>query len=182
MKTDYGKLNHFDVLAVLLVAVGLVIVGIEIFVGLPQAYKQELSLSLNVFDMHEQIADQADLTRSLVLSANEFYDETYVAFAEVWGYPEFVGDWSDRLDRSFVAIGGYADGMAGEYVASNVDYYNSQGDENGAVLGAAIDRTINAETVPLKESDKIVIPYQYRPVKINMDYGKLLLSASQSNN
>lgn len=177
MSTDYAKLNRFDVLAVVLVFIGLVIVGCEIFIALPQQQKLELSQAVMIMDLHEQAAQQVEIAIAVLDSVDKFYSETYIAFGEVWDFPGFIGDWADRTNRTIASIGSVSDAVATGYARSNVAYWQ-EAPENGMVLGTSIQNVFEEGTIkpPLEAFTEKLLPVKspvletVRQVKNNLDY------------
>lgn len=139
MKTDYGKLNRFDVFAVILVAIGIAIIGTELFLGLPHAHRKSLTDAVRMFDIHEQFESHVAFYGSVLDGMDRVYQETYVAFGETWSFPEATSDWSSRVGRAMSALGSLSDQLAGNYERTRAGFYAQAPQQGGQVLGTSIE-------------------------------------------
>lgn len=132
MRTNYENLSTFEICAVWVAAIGLVLIGLQIYITLPAHSQAQVSDVFQMFDMHESFTHLVTATGFALGGMQSFYDDFDVAFTQLFSYPDSVGTTTMKLAS---AIGNYSDSFAQTYA-----YNNQQLNKNnlGAVLGAYI--------------------------------------------
>lgn len=138
MTTDYKNLKSTEVLAVAMIAVGVALIGFQIFLALPEQSQSQVVASFQVLEISDAIAEawQVEVkANDLVFNGVEdFYDEFYVAFMDM-----VVEPIAHHLEQTAYAYNSFYEGVVtvSEQFAGNYGYSQPgvEADRGGKVLG-----------------------------------------------
>ena len=140
VKTNYQNLSAFEMSAVVVAAIGLVLVGLQIFVTLPADKQMQVAAAFQILDVHNSVAGAYSGVAGTYALATDtmqnFYEQFDIAFVQTFSYPDTIGYQTQRIAT---AVANYSDSVA-------VSYRNTSNAENqnlGQVLGALI---VNQQT------------------------------------
>lgn len=123
MKTDYQKLSLFEIAVIGLIAAGMILIGLIVFVNLGPADQNKLTHAIEVFDLHKQARQEATAVVFLFEAQQKFYEEFYVAFSQVASLPsqdaEFLVEMGHQTALLWERFGEYSEAIAIAYNQAN---------------------------------------------------------------
>jgi hypothetical protein len=193
MKTNYQNINSFEVAIVGMITAGFILVGIILFSTLTPRTQANVASSLNMFDIHERVADTISSTTDeigfMMDIPNQFYNQFYIAFTQTATLPsetfeipaqiatELSRDVSAAINNLGVQVAeGYSHQIQTEVQSSQA---TQEGTElayesyPGKVLGATVDLISAGATagsvriVGIGTGQNINFPYTYSPPELS---------------
>lgn len=144
MTTDYKNMNFFETAAVGMIAVGIALIGFQVFIALPSQAQSKVVSAIQVLEMSEPLQEvwsvQVVVNDYVFNGVEDFYEELYIAVGEI-ALPvadeiEQTANVYARVAHSFAE---FSDTLAlnynNNYVTSGVE--TSMG---GRVMGSFIER------------------------------------------
>src|SRR6266498_5023892 len=120
MKTNYQNLSNFEASVILVASLGVALVGLEVYAGLPAQTQGQVADAFLGFDLHEQIsaaASKVSFASELVFAAtDEFYKQFDIAFVQTFSFPDQIGV---PVLMAAQTIGRYSDSIALNYQNNN---------------------------------------------------------------
>jgi len=81
--TDYKKLALFDIAVVAMIVIGIALIILMVTQALPTKQKQNITSALNIFDIHEQFAQEMNQVKFVVYDVpTDYLNKFYVAFTQ----------------------------------------------------------------------------------------------------
>jgi len=124
-------LNSFEVCVVLMIVVGFAIIGLILVSSLTPRQQTAVATSFEIFDMQEQIAKVGSALSFINTTANEFYNQFYLAFVQTVTLPDdFMATASDLASGFKLSVGGlFAQGRVAGASTSLFDQYHGDADQ-----------------------------------------------------
>jgi hypothetical protein len=147
MTTDYKNLNLFEIAAVSMIAVGIALVGFQVFMSLPQTAQTKVASALQVFEMSgaaQEVWSIESAANNIVLNRMEdFYDGLFVAIGEVaMPVADDVSEIAGNVSRIAHAFSGISDNIALNY-QNNYATPGVEAGMGGKVMGAYVEELLD---------------------------------------
>lgn len=146
MTTDYKNLSLFEAASIAMIAIGIALVGFQVFLSLPDSTQAKITGSFQVLEMSTAAQDiwgTVDLVNDVAFGGmEEFMEEFYIAMGEV-AVP--VADNVEQSANNFIALVN-AVAVASDSIA--LDYQNNyaalgvEAGMGGRVMGAYFERLV----------------------------------------
>jgi len=139
MKTDYKKLTWHDTCVVIMITLGVVLVGFELFVSVPETAQQRVVEGFEILDMHEEIALNFNRL-DFVLSVSQTYMEEFnLAFTELLVIPQEDLEFPNKVASAFENFLQFTETVAAAYqINNNIQNTSLSLAPVGQVLGASV--------------------------------------------
>jgi hypothetical protein len=164
MKTNYQLLNAFEVAAVIAAVAGFVLVGIIIFNSLTPRTQQDVSVGANLFDLTESMDTASNAVSFMFDSTQAFYQQFYVAFADLTTLPPEVFYTPAQVATNFYdSLAAYSDQIVASYQA-NTQVQVAEITEPGKVLGISIEAPMPTPPAAIKKVEPVKLYYEFESI------------------
>jgi hypothetical protein len=133
MKTNYNNLSLFESCAIFMAALGMLLIGIQIYLILPGENQIQVAGAFNLLDVHESFAQAQVTTQFVTGTMDDFYKQFDIAFTELFSFPDTVGT---PVIKFADAIGNYSDSVGTGYAQNNLRPSEGLGEILGAYMTA----------------------------------------------
>lgn len=147
MTTDYKNLSRFEVAAVSMIAIGIALVGFQVFISLPDTAQAKIVDAMQVFEMsdaaQEVWAVEVAVDDFVFDGVEDFYEGMFVAIGEV-AMP--VADDFSKTGNNFAAVARAFSSVSDNIALNYQDNYVESGvetDMGGRVMGAYFERLVD---------------------------------------
>jgi hypothetical protein len=161
VKTNYNNLSLFESCAIVIAAVGLALIGLEIFVTLPSDSQEKYAAAVrDTFDMHDNYYQVANNVEFVFGTVDAYYNEFYLASTQVLSFPDEIGTPILKFADDF---GNYMSSVADNYTENNIAYaeHNNAGKVLGAMLSIDKPNEPVSQAAPVPKINKIPKAYYY---------------------
>lgn len=147
MTTDYKNLSLFEIAAVSMIAVGIALVGFQVFISLPDTAQAKVTSALQVLEMNEPAGEVWQIqtgVNDLVFHGTEtIYNEVLVAIGEI---ASPVADDIVQTQENFALIARSLNRISDNIALNYQNNYASSGVETGMggkVMGAYFEKLVD---------------------------------------
>jgi hypothetical protein len=144
MTTDYKNLSRFEIAAVSMIAIGVVLVGAQVFMSLPDTAQAKITGAFQVLEMSgatQEVWEVEMAANEIVFNGMEdFYKELYVAIGEMaMPMAENISKTADNFAAVARAVTSVSDNIASNY-QNNYVMSGVEAGMGGKVMGAYFER------------------------------------------
>jgi hypothetical protein len=146
MKTDYKNLSLFEIAAVSMIAVGIALVGFQVFISLPDTAQAKVTSALQVLEMSTPAQEvwqiQTSANDLVAQGTARIYSEVLIAIGEI-AMP--VTKDLEKIQENFALVARTLNGISDNIALNYQNNYASSGVETGMggkVMGAYFERLV----------------------------------------
>ncbi len=161
-------LDTFEALGVFAAVLGIVMGLAIMFIALPEAGQKNLASSMQIFDVHEDMATELLVPQFVYNTMHEYLDQFYIAFTQTAAFPIADFELPKSVTVAYNQIARYADELSLNYQSQNSPGRQLGLESPGIVLGLSIDLSPQVlKFTPACRSthqiSSLQFPYSYKP-------------------
>ena len=158
MKTNFKELNFHDIAVISMIALGVCLLGAELFVSLPEKGQGNIVSALEVFNISETLPNDLEKAGIAVAAPQKIMDKLYISLAELIAVPQQDVLAVQKIIASYFT---FAEQTAVAY--QNLYTASDTGNE-GRVLGASIGVSDEQLQTVSGSGEQLYIPYSYEGI------------------